>query len=550
MHIDLDEVSDRVQFESVVCIVGGGIAGLLLARSLASRGIDVHLLEAGGHALEPRSQEMYNVQMEGRHHDGATNGRFRVFGGSSTRWGGQLLPYTSDIFTPPPGAPSAAWPLGTRDVEPYYSELRKIMHVSDQSPDGRFLKSIEVEKPIEDPNINVRFSKWTPFSKRNLAKTVGIECLNSGRITVFLHANVTSIEVNGGSGVAERIVSQSYNGKTYKFLAKHFVICAGTIESCRLLLASRSAFDCGLGNTNDQVGRYFHDHLSVSAAVVPQPTRAKFVKLFSPLFVGGTLHTPKLEASPSLRKKERLLAVMAHFTIEEPEESGIAVLRNVLQGIQHGDGVKNLPKAMLVFPASCTDIARVLWFARVRKRRAISSRAKITLRLDSEQLPSAQSRIKLSAEHDRLGMPRAIVDWRISDEEHRTIQVYANVVANFLTSVGLGPLDWYPELSAHDDSWLNLARDTYHHMGGTRMGTDPRSSVVNPDLQVHGISNLFVTSCSVFPGGGSSNPTFTLMALALRLADRLAKLCASSAVSQRSENVNWPASEPQLVAHG
>jgi uncharacterized protein with NAD-binding domain and iron-sulfur cluster len=85
MNIDLDKIQDRPRFESTVCIVGAGIAGLLLAQNLASRGIDVHLLEASGHVLEPRSQEMYNVQMDGRHHEGSTEGRFRVFGGSSTR---------------------------------------------------------------------------------------------------------------------------------------------------------------------------------------------------------------------------------------------------------------------------------------------------------------------------------------------------------------------------------------------------------------------------------------------------------------------------------
>ena len=95
MHIDLDVASEQVQFESKVCIIGAGVAGLILARHLASRGVDVNLVEAGGCTVEPRSQEMYNVQMEGRHHDGATEGRFRVFGGSSTRWGGQLLPLHS-----------------------------------------------------------------------------------------------------------------------------------------------------------------------------------------------------------------------------------------------------------------------------------------------------------------------------------------------------------------------------------------------------------------------------------------------------------------------
>jgi len=61
----------------------------------------------------------------------------------------------------------------------------------------------------------------------------------------------------------------------------------------------------------------------------------------------------------------------------------------------------------------------------------------------------------------------------------------------------------------------------YYQMGGTRMAADPHHGVVNSELRVHGLDNLFVASCSVFPTGGSSNPTLTLMQLTLRLAEQL-----------------------------
>jgi choline dehydrogenase-like flavoprotein len=71
----------------------------------------------------------------------------------------------------------------------------------------------------------------------------------------------------------------------------------------------------------------------------------------------------------------------------------------------------------------------------------------------------------------------------------------------------------------------------WHHMGTTRMGDDPRVSVVDPDCKVHGIANLFVAGSSVFPTSGSAGPTLTIVALAIRLADHLAE---SSAYRQRT----------------
>src|ERR1700742_4384774 len=108
MHIDLDQAERGRKFRARFCVVGGGIAGLLMATRLAGRGGEVLLLEAGGLEPEERSQSLYNAEMAGDRHAGTTEGRFRTFGGSSTRWGGQLLPYPADVFQPPKGAPSPA----------------------------------------------------------------------------------------------------------------------------------------------------------------------------------------------------------------------------------------------------------------------------------------------------------------------------------------------------------------------------------------------------------------------------------------------------------
>ncbi|MGH9587674.1 MAG: GMC family oxidoreductase, partial [Acidobacteriaceae bacterium] len=169
-------------------------------------------------------------------------------------------------------------------------------------------------------------------------------------------------------------------------------------------------------------------------------------------------------------------------------------------------------------------ILDLAWAARVKGRRAVSRRARISLHVDCEQKPRAESRIKISEECDRLGVPVGVVDWKVGVEEHETVRRFAATIGKLLREINIENLKWRPEISQDGNGWLACATDTYHMMGGTRMGTDPASSVVDGNLHVHGIENLYIASCSTFPTGGSSNPTFTLMAMTLRLKDRIAAL--------------------------
>ena len=78
----------------------------------------------------------------------------------------------------------------------------------------------------------------------------------------------------------------------------------------------------------------------------------------------------------------------------------------------------------------------------------------------------------------------------------------------------------------HREQWLKAMDWGNHHLGTTRMSSDPRQGVVNADSRIHGVSNLYVAGSSVFPTYGSSNPTLNLIALTLRLGDHLKKVMA------------------------
>jgi choline dehydrogenase-like flavoprotein len=507
MLIDLEQEAAGKSYTSQVCVLGAGIAGLVLAHKLAGLGVKVHLLEAGGLELEERSQRLYEAEMAGDAHAGAREGRFRVFGGSSTRWGGQLLPYTQDVFSPAAAMPSRAWPIGADAIEKYYPEVLEIMG-ADALPFGAELLGKLGHPAVKFGDaVRLRFSKWAPFGRRNLAKSLGRECIASESVTVFTHANAMAVEEAGGC--VGSVAVKNYAGAEFTFRAEQFVVCLGTIESARLLLASR------VGNEFDQVGRYFHDHLSVRVAGFEGAARAQMLERLGPFFTQGTLHTCKLEASSHLRSKEGMPAVMAHVVIEEPEDSGGAAVRGMLQSLQCGD-LKAARKNLLPMLRGIGDVVRLVWGSRVKRRRAVSARAKVWLNVDMEQVAREEDRIRLSEARDALGQRKAVVEWRVG--EAAVALRFAAVVRAELEAVGIAGLSW-----VRDEAMV----DTFHPMGGVRMGVDARTSVVDTELRVHGVENLYVASCAVFPAGGSSNPTFTMMALTLRLGEKLGAVLRS-----------------------
>jgi choline dehydrogenase-like flavoprotein len=523
--VDLEELEAQSRpIRTQVCIVGAGLAGHSLAQRLAAAGIGVALLEAGGRSPEERSQGIYNARMARLKHAGTHEGRFRVLGGSTTRWGGQLLPYTAEILQPAPTLPSYGWPLTIDEVEPFYPDAQRLLGADDFPYDAKpFLDAFHRKIPSfldEMPELRARFSKCAPFSRRNVGTTLGKDLESGNSATLYLHANLTELLLAPAGDRIEAALVRNYAGTKFRFEAEHFILSSGTIETSRLLLASRSVNLRGVGNTHDQVGRYFHDHISLPSATLTGPARKMFLESFGPFLFRRTAHTVKFEASPQLRERLNLLAVMAHIIIDEPEDSGVSVARSLLRTVQRRNMKEAIFRELPKVPRASIDLARLGYTATFRKRRHASSRAAVTLCLDSEQLPLADTRIRLDDDLDALGMPKTVVDWTVSDADLKTLRTFAAYLREHFAELSIRGVEWRPEIF-DDSAEITGITDTYHPMGGCRMGTDPHESVVDSNLAVHGISNLSIASAAVYPAGGSSNPSFTLIALALRLADRL-----------------------------
>jgi choline dehydrogenase-like flavoprotein len=141
----------------------------------------------------------------------------------------------------------------------------------------------------------------------------------------------------------------------------------------------------------------------------------------------------------------------------------------------------------------------------------------VRLRNFMEMQPHPENRVQLSTAKDALGLPLARVRHQCTELDRRSLVALHAELERELPRAGLGRL---ASDLAGAAPWP-IDQDASHHMGTTRMGRDPASSVVDPQGRVHSLANLYLAGASVFPTSGSANPTFTIVALAIRLAEHL-----------------------------
>ena len=291
------------------------------------------------------------------------------------------------------------------------------------------------------------------------------------------------------------------------------MLAASGIENARLLLASEIG--------GDWTGRGYGDHLSFVLGRFDPADGAKVRDWFQPLYNSkGILRTAKVALTAEAQAENRALNVMALVAFPYPEDSAPMAARRILAGLRGTPRRLPKPRDLLQAVMGMPDLGRVAFAQLVTKRRAVPRNAAAELVINMEQAPNRESRISLAAEKDALGIPRARIHWAFTDLERRTLRAYVETFDAEWTRMGMRPVQWEPSVKAEGDA-LAPAEDIYHPMGATRMATTPEEGVVDPECRVFGVENLFVAGSSLFPTGGSSNPTLTLLALALRLADRL-----------------------------
>jgi len=300
------------------------------------------------------------------------------------------------------------------------------------------------------------------------------------------------------------------------------VLCAGGIDNARLLLVSGAPEAGGLGNAHDNVGRYFQEHPNARCAVLRSPDPSALQEPYSLLYRRRRRYLPKLALAPAVQREERVLNCGANLEYDYADEA-LNALRRIRRGLgaepERADLRRDLPLAARgVRAATATAYRRF-----VHGRSPAAPPATVWLQVHCEQAPNRDSRVTLTRERDAAGVNRARLEWRLTDLERRTAATMVATVGSELRRLGLAEAEPAGWLSDAGGDWAERFSAVYHRIGTTRMADDPARGVVDSDCQVHGIDGLYVAGSSVFPTGGYANPTLTIVALALRLADHLVR---------------------------
>lgn len=526
----IDDLNLRAELHELhvdLCLIGAGAAGITIARELADTNLEVCLLEAGGLEYDEESQALYagvNVGLP----VGLDFGRLREFGGTTNHWSGRCGPLDPLDFQQRDWVPSSGWPIQRGDLDPYYRRAVTVCGFPQAwSPDAAVLAQLGVTMP-EFSSGRIKPYIW------HYARTGGDTPWNWGvqyrdtlqaspKIKVLLHANLTAFETTESSGAIEAVTVQSLNGNRCRVSAKHYVLCCGGIENARLLLAGCKTAPEGLGNRHDVVGRFFAQHpRGASATVIPTDPMSDLQDMFGTIIADSGLEFGLgLALSEQAQREHGLLNCSAVLDFRQDPHSGWAAGKDIWQSVKAGHVPPRLREEVWDVARDLGSIVTNLERHLVEGRRAKVPLLSASIVLDIEQSPNPASRISLSDELDMFGMRKVEADWRLSDIERHTAKKFTTFVAAEFARLGLGRArleDWLSGAAPLDEQAL---QETYHYIGTTRMADDPRQGVVDRDCRVHGIDNLYVAGSSVFPTGGHINPTFSIVALALRLSDHL-----------------------------
>jgi choline dehydrogenase-like flavoprotein len=501
----------------------------------------VVLVESGGLDLDGANQSLDDGEVVGVAYDPLAACRQRSFGGTTNMWTGWCKPLDPVDMAPRPWLGLDGWPFGRELLQPYYEQAQPLVDAGPYRYDTSLWADIHAPLHPFDPRaLGLTFWQKSPPTRFGLR--YGDELKRAPDITVLLDANLVEITTDLEGGRVERSTLRSLRGREAFVRAQAYVLACGGIENARLLLACGRGRPQGLGNGSDLVGRFFmeHPHWDLASIVTDNPYA--LLDSYFRRTVEDRPHRIGWCLPPDAQERLGTLNCVAELSVVTDRESASNAASGLWHQLREGEVPSDLGPRVAAVLSDLGGVAQSLWRKAVQGTFVNKPVDAIGLMVTLDPRPNPDSRVTLSpTERDVLGMPRPCLDWRLSAEDERSMEALARQVALELTRLGLGRVRLHPALGDRLDDghgsegWAraghlrgyDVALEapemslSWHHMGTTRMATSPREGVVDANCRVHGMTNFFVAGSSVFPTSGHANPTLTIVALALRLADHL-----------------------------
>lgn len=518
MIIDFQDSNSPASYDCDIAIVGAGALGIPMAIDLFRKGVDVLLIEGGGAGVETSAQSLNEVISSGREMPGLENARFRMLGGSTNFWGGQIVRFDPLIFEPRPWIESEGWPFQRKDLDPYYDKAATYLGLNEDFRDEEIWEKVGADRPDLGPELDLFLTRSIP--NRSTAQVFKKD-LFDGQIRTMIHTNVVSLMSQDGGETVKGLSIRSLSGREGVVNAKRVVLANGTVEISRLLLTRLQDGAEATWSTNPWLGKGFIDHVEAVAGSLTLIDKEKFHQIFDNLYLGRVKYFPRVRFSSQSQREMQSLDVAARFEFRSQYKEHLANLKLFARAIMNGKQPDNLAK-LPAHLAAVWHVALPLAMRYLRSKRAFNpTDAGIDFVLMSEQMPIKESSIKLTDQLNSLGAPQIDVKWTIDGRELHTMAVFAERAKAAFEELGLAKILIDEKLADRDETFLDGASDYYHQMGGARVGATPSMGVVDANLKVHGTNNLYVCGAAVYPFSGFGNPTYTAMALGLRLSDYL-----------------------------
>ena len=514
MHTDARTLENGTVLEGDLCIVGAGASGITIAREFANTSLKVLLLEGGGFEFEQRMQDLYRGEIVGQPYFPLQAAALHYFGGTTNHWAGFCSTYDEIDFEKRDWVPHRGWPIRRQDLDPFYARAQTILELGPYKYEPADWKQGDADRvPLLDDSKSFRTKMWQFSPPTRFGTKYRNEIVSSPNIHLYTYANVVEVEANEAVAAVRSARIRTFDGKEYHARARSFVLACHSIQNARLLLTSNRQARTGLGNGNDLVGRYFMEHFEMPSGelVLATPESTK-TKLYAMNGLGGPPRG-ELAITPAAQREHRILhgtASVEAGNYGDPVMSTFQFFDTVMMNAQRAwqkGGRKGPPPIAAAAAATAPRGSGPPRFYHLTTRQ--------------EQAPNPDSRVTLSAEKDALGMPRAKLDWRLTDLDKRSMRTFYQLLGREMGRTATGRVQIRDWLLSDDKTWPSFISGGWHHMGTTRMSDDPKQGVVDANCRVHGLNNLYIGGAAVYPTAGAVNPTLTLVALSLRLADHL-----------------------------